>query len=161
MIKSLLERLTFLVLVLTLSLSGVALAIGGGDGNPDLKTSQESLERWRSLRVGTFKGITEACLEYDLGTERTFSRAILFEGNEEAQYARIRHIQIQAKINDKWETVKDVKAWGAATPEYDMWAMSISTPEIRFSPTTARFVRLKIVRATDSPVIHEFKLYER
>ena len=31
-----------------------AFAIGGGDGNPDLKTPQDSLKRWRSLRVGVF-----------------------------------------------------------------------------------------------------------
>jgi len=37
-----------------LCMSGAALALGGGDGNPDLKTCQKSLERWRLLRVGAF-----------------------------------------------------------------------------------------------------------
>ncbi|MBI4326798.1 MAG: alpha-L-fucosidase [Chloroflexi bacterium] len=44
----------FVISVLLLLLPGAALAISGGDGNPDLKTPQESLKRWRSLRVGAF-----------------------------------------------------------------------------------------------------------
>jgi len=36
------------------SLAGEASAIGGGDGNPDLKTPEKSVEKFRALRVGAF-----------------------------------------------------------------------------------------------------------
>jgi alpha-L-fucosidase len=104
----------------------------------------------------TDDGVRDAYLEYDLGADRTFSRAILFEGEEEAQLARIRHIQIQAKLDGTWKTVSDVLPGGR-----EPWPLSVMHPEIRFAPVTARFVRLQILGATDSPVIHEFKLFER
>ncbi len=104
----------------------------------------------------TDDGVRDAYLEYDLGRDRTFSRAILYEGLEEAQLARIRHIQIQAKLEGAWKTVSDVSAGGR-----EPWPLTVMHPEIRFTPVTARFVRLQIVGATDSPVIHEFKLFER
>src|SRR5687767_9683981 len=44
----------FVISLLVALLTGVALGQGGGDGNPGLKIPQESLKRWRALRVGTF-----------------------------------------------------------------------------------------------------------
>src|SRR5512140_2302821 len=41
-------------LILFLLLPVILLAQGGGDLNPALKTPQEPLQRWRSLRVGAF-----------------------------------------------------------------------------------------------------------
>jgi alpha-L-fucosidase len=105
----------------------------------------------------TDDGVKDAYLEYDLGRERTFSRAILFEGEEEAQLARIRHIQIQVKLDGEWKTVSDDLPGGNGEP----WPLSVMHPEIRFTPVTARFVRLQILGSTGSPVIHEFKLFER
>jgi hypothetical protein len=37
----------------------------------------------------------------------------------------------------------------------------VSHPEIRFALTRARYVRLRLVRTTGMPMIHEFELYER
>lgn len=42
------------IALVLLCLSGTALAVGGGNGNPALRTCQASLEHWRSLRVGAF-----------------------------------------------------------------------------------------------------------
>jgi hypothetical protein len=39
--------------------------------------------------------------------------------------------------------------------------MAVFHQEIRFKPVSARYVRLKITRATAAPIIHEFELYER
>ncbi len=94
-------------------------------------------------------------IEYDLGKEKTFSRAILFEGKEEGQYNRLRHVQIQAKINGQW------KAIVGSSAEHLGWPLTVITQEMEFAPTTARYVRLNIVQAADTPIIHEFKLYER
>ena len=46
--------LLLVISVWLLLLPGAVRAQGGGDGNPDLKTPQEALKRWRSLRVGAF-----------------------------------------------------------------------------------------------------------
>jgi alpha-L-fucosidase len=122
--------------------------------------AQYAAERASDGDMATFwttdPGVRDAYLEYDLGRGRTFSRAILFEGEEEAQLARIRHIQIQAKLDGTWKTVSDVLPGGR-----EPWPLSVMHPEIRFAPVTARFVRLQILGATASPVIHEFKLFER
>ena len=47
-------RLLLVISVWLLLLPGAVMAQGGGDGNPNLKTPQDSLKRWRSLRVGAF-----------------------------------------------------------------------------------------------------------
>ncbi len=103
-------------------------------------------------------GDMKGWLEYDLGRERTFSRAIIFEGKEQGQYNRLRHCQIQAKIDGQWKPFADAKTseWGG-----DAWPLNVTDQQIRFDPVTARHVRLKILRTRDMPVIHEFKLYER
>ena len=115
--------------------------------------SDGDLSTWWQAGPGAKKG----WLEYDLGRERTLSRAILFEGKEEAQYNRIRHIQIQtkSKASEQWKTIINSRE-GLAS-----WPLSIMAPEIKFAPTAARYVRLNILRTTDCPIIHEFKLYER
>jgi len=102
-------------------------------------------------------GAKQAWLEYDLGRDRTFSRAVLFEGKEEGQYCRILTYEIQAWMGDAWQTVfSSAGGWREqATP------VSVSVPEAVFAPTTARRVRLNVSNAKDRPIIHEFKLFER
>ena len=51
--RQIVRKLLFIFGMLFLCVNA-AFAIGGGDGNPDLKTPQDSLKRWRSLRVGVF-----------------------------------------------------------------------------------------------------------
>ena len=103
----------------------------------------------------TDENVTAGWLEYDLGTPRTFSRAILEEGDD----GWIRHVQIQIKVNGEW---KNAFEYRHGNPE--LWKqipMELFCPEFKFPQVTAQIVRVKIVSATQSPVVREFKLYER
>jgi alpha-L-fucosidase len=106
----------------------------------------------------------EPWLEFDLGTAKSISRAVLFEGWYEGELANIHRFEVDVKSAGKWQQIVDVNPWGAGTPAehaFDNWPMSVFHQEIRFKPVSARFVRLKITRITAAPVIHEFELYER
>jgi hypothetical protein len=102
-------------------------------------------------------------LEYELGQERTISRAILLEGAYEGELARIHHVCIDVMVGDQWINVSDLYGWSGdrQDPMFNSWPMSVSHPEIRFKPTVTRRVRLRLIRVTDRPVIHSFELYER
>lgn len=103
-------------------------------------------------------------LEFDLGSIRSVSRAILFEGWYQGEYANIHEFEILAKVNGAWQQVADVKTWGAGTPQeqaFDNWPMPVFHQEIRFKPVRTRYVWLKLNRVTAPPIIHEFDLYER
>ena len=103
-------------------------------------------------------------LEYDLGSEKSISRAVLFEDANEGQSARIHHLQIEIKTDDGWTVVSDIVSTlplGSKTSEFSRWPISIANPEIHFDPVTARHVRLKLSGVWGVPVIHEFELYER
>jgi len=103
----------------------------------------------------TNPGVTEGWLEYDLGKPCTFSRAILDEGED----GWIRHVQIQVKNGEEWKTAFEYKY---GHPElWKMIPMELFSPEFKFPPVTARMVRVRILSATQSPVVREFKLYER
>jgi len=104
-----------------------------------------------------------AWLEYDLGAEKSITRAILFEGAYEGESANIHHVQIEVKTGDDWKVISDVYSWGgkSESPAFDEWPISVSHPEIRFDAVIARHVRLKLLRTTGTPMIHEFELYER
>lgn len=105
-------------------------------------------------------------IEFDLGAEKSISRAILFEGAYEGELANIHRYQVDARSNetDTWKRVDDVKTWGFDTGEEEdfyEWPISVFKPEMRFTPVTARYVRVKILKAVALPVIHAFELYER
>lgn len=103
-------------------------------------------------------------LEHDLGSEKSISRAVLFEDANEGQSARIHHLQIEIKTDDGWTVVSDIVSTlplGSKTSEFSRWPISIANPEIHFDPVTARHVRLKLSGVWGVPVIHEFELYER
>ena len=119
---------------------------------PEMASDADMSTYWEAAA-----GAKQAWLEYDLGRDYTFSRAVLFEGEEEGQYCRILAYEIQAWMGQEWRTIF-ISAGGwreQATP------VSISVPEAVFAPTTARRVRLNISSASDSPIIHEFRLYAR
>jgi alpha-L-fucosidase len=103
-------------------------------------------------------------LVFDLGDERSISRAVLFEGWYQGELANIHRFQIDIKSAAEWQQVIDVNSWGAGTPQehaFDNWPMAVFHQEIRFKPVSARYVRLKITRATAAPIIHELELYAR
>lgn len=102
-------------------------------------------------------------LEYDLGQERTISRAVLFEGRYEGEVASIHHATIDVLIGDRWTTASDLYGWSGdkQDPMFDNWPMSVSHPEIRFAPVKTRRVRLRLLRVVGSTTVNEFELYER
>ena len=103
-------------------------------------------------------------IEFDLGAERSVSRAILFEGWYQGELANIHGFEIEMESGGKWKQVADVTAWGAGKASehaFDNWPMAVFHQEIRFSPVTSRRFRLKVTRASAAPLIHEFQLYER
>lgn len=103
-------------------------------------------------------------IEFDLGADRSVSRAILFEGWDQGELANIHRFVIEVEAGGKWKQAADVTSWGQGKPEekaFDTWPMAVFHQEIRFDPVTARRVRLKITRASAAPVIHEFQLYAR
>ena len=51
-------------------------------------------------------------IEFDLGAEKSVSRAILFEGWYQGQLANIHRFEIEADAGGKWKQVADVTAWG-------------------------------------------------
>jgi alpha-L-fucosidase len=103
-------------------------------------------------------------LEYDLGSEKSISRATLFEGEYEGELANIHRYQIDVKSGADWKRVADVTTWGFDTgqeEDFFEWPISVFHPEVRFAPVSAQYVRLKILKAVETPVIHEFELHER
>ncbi len=100
-------------------------------------------------------GVTNGWLEFDLGQPRTFSRAILDEGDA----GWIRHVQIQIKVGEEWQNAFEYQH---GNPE--LWKkipMELFCPEFKFAPVTARMVRVRILAATQNPVVREFSLYAR
>lgn len=111
-------------------------------------------------------GTKHPWVEFDLGDERTIGRAILFEGAYEGELANIHRLQLQtrSKKTDDWKVVDDVKTWGFDTSDEEdffTWPMSVFHPELRFTPVSARYVRLTVLKSVALPVIHEFEVYER
>jgi len=103
----------------------------------------------------TDDGVKEGWLEYHLKQPCTFRRAILDEGDD----GWIRRLQIQVKNGDEWKTVFEYQH---GNPElWKMIPIELFTPEFRFPPVTAQVVRVKILSAIKSPVVREFRLYER
>lgn len=111
-------------------------------------------------------GTKHPWIEFDLGSERSISRATLFEGSYEGELANIHRLQIGIRSNetDDWKVIDDVKTWGFDTSDEEDffdWPMSVFHPELRFDPVKARYVRVTILKAVAPPVIHAFDLFER
>ena len=95
-----------------------------------------------STRWAAPEGAQQAWLEVDLGKPVTFGRAMIAEASPN----RVRSFELQYKEDDKWKTFL------VGTTIGERWTE-------QFGPFTAQFVRLNIVRTTDSPTISEFQLY--
>ncbi len=132
------------------SVSASSVRENGKEYRPELTVDGDSATYWT-----TDEAVSDGWLEYDLGKPCSFSRAIVDEGEDEW----IRHIQIQARMGGEWKTVFEYRH---GNPE--LWkniSMELFCPEFRFDSITAQCVRVNIVKATKSPVIREFRLYER
>ncbi len=92
-------------------------------------------------RWGCDWGTKAAWLAVDLGEAKTFDRAWIRE-----PYDRVQQFELQAKDGDAWQTFHSGTTIG-------------SSCQIKFSPVTAREVRLNLVETTDGPSIWEFQLF--
>ena len=91
--------------------------------------------RWRAE-----EGSSAASLQVDLGEIRAFECGLIEDDDT------VEAFEIQIKTEDDWETIYSGK--------------SISRMHhIRFNSVMARFVRLNILSASDTPSIWEFQLY--
>jgi len=94
-----------------------------------------------STRWATDYGIKQAWLEVDLGKQVMFNRVKISEA-----YDRVRQFELQIKDGDQWQT------FARGTKIGDEYVQ-------KFSPITARTVRLNILEATEGPTIWEFQLF--
>jgi alpha-L-fucosidase len=93
-------------------------------------------------RWATDNNTTNAWLELDLGSPKTFSRAVIYE----AYAGRVQSFQLQWFDGAAWQTF-----WTGTTLG-NPWSQS-------FPPVTAQRVRLNILNATIGPTIWEFQLF--
>lgn len=83
-----------------------------------------------------------AWLEVDLCENRSFQRAKISEFED-----RIELFELQIQRDGTWQTISQGDKIG-------------KNLELTFEPVSSRFVRLNIVKANNSPGIHEFQLYD-
>jgi autotransporter-associated beta strand protein len=93
-------------------------------------------------RWATDAGTHQAWLELDLGSLKTFSRAVINEAFDRAQ-----SFQLQWFDGSVWQTF-----WTGATLG-NQWSQN-------FPPVTARRVRLNILDASEGPTVWEFQLFQ-
>jgi len=94
-----------------------------------------------STRWATDYGIKQAWLEVDLGKAMTFNRAIISEA-----YDRVQQFELQYKDGNQWRTFAKGTKIGQKI-------------KLKFSPVTARYVLLNILKAAEGPTIWEFQLF--
>jgi len=95
-----------------------------------------------TTRWATDNGATNAWLQVDMGTPRTFSRCVI----NEAYPGRVQSFQLQWFDGTVWQTF-----WSGTTLSAN-WSQT-------FPPVTAQLVRLNILNASVGPTIWEFQLY--
>jgi len=126
---------------LSLTMHKQVTASSSGEDTPDYccvpqyTVDDDFLTRWQA---GV--GVRQAWLEVDLGAPTTFDRAFISE-----EYDRVREFELQYRDGDNWRVLARGTTIGKKLSR-------------SFRPVTARFVRLNILKATDSPSIWEFQL---
>jgi alpha-L-fucosidase len=94
-----------------------------------------------ATRWATNTGTEQAWLEVDLSKSLTFNRAMVSEA-----FDRVQKFELQYKDGGQWRTITEGKIIGKKL-------------NLKFSPVTARHVRLNILKASDGPTIWEFQLF--
>ncbi len=103
---------------------------------PDKAVDDDPSTRW-----ATDSGTKQAWLEVDLGKPMTFDRAIISE-----DFDRVQQFELQYKDGQQWRTFAEGTKIGQKL-------------KLRFSPVTARYIRLNILKASEGPTIWEFQLF--
>jgi alpha-L-fucosidase len=110
-------------------------------GNEAAFGPQLAFDNDEDTRWATDDGTSQAWLEMDLGSPKTFSRAVIYE----AYAGRVQSFQLQWFDGAAWQTF-----WTGTTLG-NPWFQS-------FPAVTAQRVRLNILNATIGPTISEFQL---
>ena len=92
-------------------------------------------------RWATDTGTRQAWLEVDLGKPTTFNHAFISE-----EFDRVQQFELQYKEGGQWRTITEGTKIGRKL-------------KLEFSPVTARYIRLNILKASDGPTIREFQLF--
>jgi len=103
---------------------------------PDKAVDDDPATRW-----ATDSGTKQAWLEVDLGKSMTFNRAMVSE-----EFDRVQQFELQYKDGEQWRTFTEGTTIGKKL-------------KLKFSPVTARYVRLNILDASEGPTIWEFQLF--
>jgi alpha-L-fucosidase len=94
-----------------------------------------------ATRWATDAGTRQAWLEIDLGKSTKFNSALIKE-----EFDRVKQFELQYKEGGQWQKITDGTKIGRNL-------------KLKFSPVTARHVRLDILKAIDGPTIWEFQLF--
>ena len=119
-----------------------ASSVWGSGYEPELAFDDDDTTRW-----GAASGTRSGWLEVDLGTDRTFSRALI---NQEG-WNRISELELQSWNGDSWTTFY-------ASPDGERLEGKLN---LEFQPVTARRVRLNIPKSTDVITIWEVQLFQK
>ncbi|MBI4326059.1 MAG: alpha-L-fucosidase [Chloroflexi bacterium] len=106
--------------------------------------ADKAVDGRNDTRWATDSGIKAAWLEVDLGKPVTFSRAAIRQAFPEL--GRIRKFAIEYWTDDQWKPCYQGENLGAKLAA-------------KFTPVTARRVRLNLIESTDGPTLWEFQLY--
>ena len=111
-----------------------------GEFGPEKAVDGDPETRW-----ATDAGTTSAWLEVDLGQPVAIGRVAIDECVDFGP--RVRRFEVQVKEEEAWKSVLTGAAIGAGF-------------EKQISPVTARFVRLRVLDASDGPTIREFGVFK-
>jgi alpha-L-fucosidase len=103
---------------------------------PDKAVDGDPGTRW-----GCDYGTHSCWLEVDLGEPKTFDRAAISE-----PYGRVKEFELQIQADGEWKTFHRGTTIG-------------DDLNIKFTPVTARHVRLTLLKTTEGPSIWEFQLF--
>jgi alpha-L-fucosidase len=103
---------------------------------PEKAFDEDETTRW-----ATDADVREAWLEVDLGEPMSIGRAVIGE-----EFDRVQAFELQYKDGERWKTFARDATIG-------------DSKALTFEPIKARYVRLKIAKATDGPTIREFQLF--
>ncbi len=106
--------------------------------------ADRALDDNEETRWATDTGTQQAWLEIDLGTVTTFSRAMI----DEAYAGRVQGFALEYKDGGAWKVFYRGETIGPRC-------------SLTFNQVVARYVRLTVFNASNSPTITEFQLYAR
>jgi hypothetical protein len=115
-------------------------ATASGEWSPEYAASM-AFDGNEATRWGAEPGSHSGWLDIDLGAEKTFDRAVFLE----ASWGRVEDYELQVREGEACRTFYHGGKMGDVL--------------VHFKPTTGRYVRLNVIKASDVPTIWEVELY--